>query len=392
MKRLKNINLKLSFLTFVLFAVLLFYPEYAAAETGGFVLSPPEEWERVEEYWQEMEREMGEFLPSWSIRDFWNKDVEGSLPGLREIINGLLRYLFAEVAINFKLLGQLLLLAIASSLLKNLQGAFESQEVARLTEAVAFFILIGLAFLSFSLALGTGRAAVENMVGFMLALVPVLLTLLASLGHVTSASLFHPLIIFSIHFIASLVGNFIFPLIFFATVLYMVNHFSPHFKISRLADLFRDISIWGMGLILTIFAGITAVHGIAGGVGDAVTLRTAKFMAGAFIPVVGKMLADAVETVLGYSLLLKNGTTVVGLTLLALSVAFPLLKLLALVIIYKFAGALVQPLGETSLGEALHTMGNCLTLVFAAVAIVALAYFIGIAIIAGASNIAVMLR
>jgi hypothetical protein len=37
-------------------------------------------------------------------------------------------------------------------------------------------------------------------------------------------------------------------------------------------------------------------------------------------------------------------------------------------------------------------MGNCLVLVFAAVATVSLAFFIGIAIIVGASNAAVMLR
>jgi stage III sporulation protein AE len=144
--------------------------------------------------------------------------------------------------------------------------------------------------------------------------------------------------------------------------------------------------------MLTLFVGLLTIQGVAGGIGDALTLRTAKYMTGAFIPVVGKMLADAVETVLGYSLLLKNSATIAGLLILSLIVAFPLIKLLALIIIYKFSGAVLQPLGETTLGEALHTMGNCLVLVFAAVATVSLAFFIGIAIIVGASNAAVMLR
>ena len=104
------------------------------------------------------------------------------------------------------------------------------------------------------------------------------------------------------------------------------------------------------------------------------------------------MLSDAVETVIGYSLLLKNGATVTGLVIFSIIVVFPLLKLLALIIIFKFSGALIQPLGETTLGEALQTMSTCLSLVFAAVATVALAFFIGIAIIIGASNAVVMLR
>ena len=104
------------------------------------------------------------------------------------------------------------------------------------------------------------------------------------------------------------------------------------------------------------------------------------------------MLADSVETVLGYSLLVKNSATIAGLVMLLLMIIFPLLKLLALVLIYKLSGAVVQPLGETALGEALQTMSNCLILIFSAVATVALAFFIGIAIIIGASNATVMLR
>jgi len=355
-------------------------------------ISSLEGWDQVERYWNELEREMGEFLPAWKFSDIWKRDGEGFVPGLRDLFGGLVRYLLAEVVTNLHLMGQLILLAVAASLLKSLQGSFGSEEVARLTEAVTFFVLLGLALKSFTIAVDIGRGAIDTMVNFMLALVPVLLTLMASLGHITSATLFHPLIIFSVNFMASLVRNVVFPLIFFATILYLVNHFSPHFKINRLADLFKDISIWALGLMLTLFLGLTAIQGVAGGMGDALALRTVKFMTGSFVPVVGKMLADSVDTVLGYSLLLKNSVTITGLIMLALIIVFPLLKLLSLILIYKVCGALIQPLGETTLGDALTTMGNCLSLIFAAVATVALSFFIGIAIILGVSNAAVMLR
>ncbi len=352
----------------------------------------PAEWKQVEEYWNEVEEEMKDFLPSWSLKDIWEGERESMLPGLGEVARGLSRYFFSEIVMNLHLLGQLILLAVAASLLKNLQGAFGSREVASLTETIIFFVLLGVVMGSFTLAVEIGKNAVEKMVDFMLALVPVLLTLMASMGHITSVSLFHPLIIFAVNLMASLTRNAIFPLIYFATILYLVNHFSPQFKISRLADLFKDICLWGLGLMFTLFLGLTAIQGVAGGIGDALTLRTAKFMTGAFIPVVGKMLADSVETVLGYSLLLKNSATIAGLIVLLLMIVFPLIKLLALVMIYKLSGALVQPLGETTLGDALQTMSNCLILVFSAVATVALAFFIGIAIVVGASNATVMLR
>ena len=381
---------------------LLVFPVAAQEEPGergpfseivpGEGVSSLDGWEQVESYWRELETEVKEFLPAWDIRDTWQKDGSGIIPSAGEILKGLCRFLFREVTLNFVLLGQLIVLAVAAAVLKSLQGAFGSEEVARLTEAVVFFILLGLALKSFAIALEIGRNTVDSMVNFMLALLPVLITLMASMGHLTSAALFHPFIIFSVNLMASIVRNVLFPLIFFATMLYLVNHFSPHLKINRLADLFKEISAWGLGLMLTLFVGLSAIQGVAGSTGDALALRTAKYMTGTFIPVVGRMLADAVETVLGYSLLLKNSATIISLVMLFLIIAFPLLKLLSLVIIYKISGALVQPLGETILGDSLHTMGNCLVMVFAAVATVALAFFIGITIIVGAGNATIMLR
>jgi stage III sporulation protein AE len=174
-------------------------------------ISSLEGWDQVERYWNELEREMGEFLPAWKFSDIWKRDGEGFVPGLRDLFGGLVRFLLAEVVTNLHLMGQLILLAVAASLLKSLQGAFGSEEVARLTEAVAFFVLLGLALKSFTLAVDIGRGAIDTMVNFMLALIPVLLTLMASLGHITSATLFHPLIIFSVNFMASLVRNVVFP-------------------------------------------------------------------------------------------------------------------------------------------------------------------------------------
>ncbi len=347
-------------------------------------------WEDVERHWFEMEDEMEEYMPSWEIENIWRE--EGFPLDLTEVFRGLINFLFSEVIANLALMGKLLLLAVSASLLKNLQYTFKGQEVSDLTEKVVFFIMLALALGSFTLAVENGREAIESMVVFMKALIPVLLTLLASLGHVTSASLFHPVIVFAVNVIASIINNIILPLIFFTTILYMVNHISPSFKVSHIAGLLKDITTWSLGIILTLFTGFTAIQGVAGGIGDALTLRTAKYLSGTFIPVVGKMMADAVEMVFGYSMLLKNSATIGGLIILAFMVFLPLLKILALVLIYRFCAALIQPLGETSLGEALNDMGNCLILVFAAVATVALTFFIAVAIIAGASNAVMMLR
>ncbi len=347
----------------------------------------------LDQLWQELEEEMGDYLPSFHWRDIlsWMQEREEPV-GLGGLMAGFWNYLWKEVLINVNLLGKLLVLAVVASLLKNLQRAFSSEHLAPLAQAVIFLVLIGIAINSFHVAIGIGRDAITRMVDIVLAFLPLLLVLLASLGSLASAAIFHPLVIFTVNFFSTVVMNVVFPLIYLTTVLSIVNHLTDKYPVSRLASLFKDCAVWVMGFSLTVFIGVTAIQGVAGSVADAVALRTAKFATGALIPVVGSMLADALETVVGVSLILKNGLGIVGLIFLFLFTVFPLIKIFAIMLVYKVAAAVVQPLGETELSEALNTLGNCLALVFAAVAAVCFMFIVAITIIVGAGNAAVMFR
>lgn len=387
----KNIWLCLIFLIWIAIA------GPAAAETPGDVAHRQAErmdLAEIEAFWEELQRESGEYLPAIHWRDILNWFRPGQAEGmsLSDVFYGLWRFLWREIYINLNLLGKLLFLAVVAALLKNLEKAFANESIAALTQAVVYLALVAIAMQSFTVAVGLGRAAVENMVELIVALIPLLLALLASLGNLASAAIFRPLIVFAVNFFATLIRNLVFPLIYFTTILSIVNHFSPKVTVSKLADLFKNVSVWTMGLSMTVFTGLLSIHGVATSVGDAVTIKTAKFMTGAFLPVVGGMLTDAVETVATATLILKNTVHVAGILLLFYMVAFPLLKILALVFIYKLAAALIQPLGETTLCDCLNTMGNCLSLVFAAVAIVSVMFFLAITIIAGAGNTSFMLR
>lgn len=346
-----------------------------------------------ERYWSELEGEVREYLPGLHWREFVDRLQDGEEvlePGM--VLSGLSRFFIGEVALNLRLMGQLLLLAVAAAFLKNLETAFEREQVAALTRSIIFVVLVGICLHSFGAAVNVAGGAINNMVDFTLAMLPTLAALLAAQGSLASSAMLHPLVIFGINFFASAIRGVIFPLIFLSTVLGLANHFSPHFKVGKLSDFFRDLSIWGIGLCMTIFMGIVAIQGAAGTVSDAVSLRTAKYMTGIFIPVVGKMLADSVETVAGASIMLKNGIYLAGTVVLLLLTIFPLLKLAAMAIVFKLSAALVQPLGETNLGDAINTMGNCLVMLFGALACVAVLFILAVTVVVGAGNAAVMFR
>ncbi len=344
-------------------------------------------------YWRELEKEARGYILELNPERLLERIRSGEkLFDPAAFFSGMGRFFFGEVLLNLKLMGQLLLLAVAAAFLKNLESAFEGSQVATLTRSIVFLVLVGLCLFSFTAALNLAGETIDRMVDFSLASLPALTALLAAQGSLASSALFHPLIIFGINFFGMLIRKVVFPLVFFSAVLGLADHFSPHFKVGKLSDLFKELSMWTLGISMTVFIGILTVQGAAGTVADAVGLRTAKYMTGAFVPVVGKILSDAVETVAGASIILKNSIYLSGVFLLLLLILFPLLKLAAIALIYKLSAALVEPLGESELGSCINVMGNSLVLVLAALASVGIIFFLAVTALVGAGNIAIMFR
>jgi stage III sporulation protein AE len=253
-------------------------------------------------------------------------------------------------------------------------------------------VLIVLAVDSFTVAVDAARTAIGRMIDFMLALVTLMLTLLTSMGNLGSVAFFHPLIVFMIHVIGTVIYTLVFPLLFFSTVLSIVSCLSDKYKVNQLAGLLKKVSVTVMGALLAIFLGVISVQGGSAAVADGVALRTAKYITGNFVPVIGRTISDAADTVMGASLLVKNTIGLAGVIILLMLCAFPALKILSLAFIYNFSAAVMQPLGNSPVIESLSNIGKTLIYIFAALAAVGLMFFLAITIIVASGNISVMMR
>lgn len=361
--------------------------ELAAEQLGTL------ETEAVESYWNKLRSEYGGFFPDQHIPSF----AQMILPGgdglkLTDVLQGLLRYLWHEVLYNGKLLVTVVMLTVFSMVLETLQNAFERNAVSKVAYSITYMVLIIIAVNSFHVAMGYAKGAIESMIQFMLAMVPLLLTLLASMGNVVTVSVLHPLIIFMIHAVGTLIYTLVFPLLFFSAVLHIASSLTEKFKVTQLANLLRNISVGVMGVLLTVFLGVISVQGAAGAVTDGVTLRTAKFVTGSFVPVVGRMFSDAADTVISASMLAKNAVGLAGVIILLFISAFPAIKILTLALIYNISAAVMQPLGDSPIVSCLTMIGKTMIYVFAALAAVSLMFFLAVTIILTAGNAALMVR
>jgi len=343
-------------------------------------------------FWEKITTEYGGFLPEsqkGSLYDFIKGDKQFSL---KEWTNGIIKFIFHEFVVNGKLLGTLILLTVFSMFLQTLQNSFEKSTVSKVAYAIVFMVLIIIALNSFHVAIQYTNDTITTMISFILALIPLLLALIASSGGLVSAAFFHPVILFLMNSSGMFIQYVVLPLLFLGAVLSIVSILSEHHKVTQLGNLLRNWSIGLLGIFLTVFLGVLSVQGASAAVTDGITIRTAKFITGNFIPVIGRMFTDATDTVISASLLLKNTVGIAGVAILLLIVAFPAIKILMIAFIYKFAAAVLQPLGGGPVIACLEIISKSIVFVFAALAIVSMMFFLSLTVVIAAGNLTMMVR
>jgi stage III sporulation protein AE len=347
----------------------------------------------VERLLDELNREMQGDLPPLRVKDVITSLIKGEGPyTFRGFLAAVGSRLWREVAAGGGLLARLVILAILCGLLQNIQSAFASQEIGELAFGVCNLVLIVLAAGGFVVAMRVCQGIIDQLVDFMQAMLPVMITLLAGLGAVTTAGLFNPVLVVSMEFIAAIIRNVILPVIVCAACVDLVCRAFTRFKLTALVDLLRQTSIVATGVLLALFLGLVSAYGAMGAVFDGAALKAAKFAASNLIPFIGKVLADAVEVVLGSSLVLKNVVGVVGALAVVSFTVFPLLKVVSLVVVYRVAGAVVQPLGAGELVGSLNSVGNSLVLMSVVASAVAVMFLVTLAIVVGAATAAAAVR
>ncbi|NMA57227.1 stage III sporulation protein AE [Clostridium cochlearium] len=348
------------------------------------------EIEELYDYISNMKSEY-EILNDMNVKKYIENSMktgEGDL-SIKKIGKTLIGFLFKELATSIKLMSVMVIIAIICSLITNLEMAFSNESLSNIAYFACYSLLIVIMARSFYLGVDLARVTIERMSNFMLILVPVLVMLLFSVGGVAEAAVMDPVVIISINLASKIFAKILIPLISMVFVLQFVNNITEEYKIDKLTKLLNQIALWGQGILMTVFIGIMTIRGITSKTLDQVVAKTAKYAVDNFIPIVGKCLSDAVSTVAGYSVLLKDAISGLGLVMLIVMVSFPTIKLLINAFVYKLTAALIEPIGDKRLVNSISSAGDSLVLISSCVICVSIMFFIMISIIAAAGKMAI---
>ncbi|MBS5885417.1 stage III sporulation protein AE [Clostridium tertium] len=313
------------------------------------------------------------------------KNGEGNL-SFKTISDAVISFLFKEVKTVLALSISIIAIAIICSLLKNLQTAFSNEGISNIAFFACYALLIVILSKSFIVSINIATDIIKDLSDFMVAILPVLVMMIGTVGGFTQAATMDPIVVGATLIIPRIYTTVIIPLILITFVLEFANNISTEHKISNLCKLTKQITIWLQGIILTIFIGLLTVRGITSSTIDAVTLKTAKFAIDNFIPIVGKAFSDAIASVAGYSLIIKNAVSSVGLIIIILMMLYPIIKLVLISFVYKLTAAVIEPISDKRITSSIAAAGDSLILIMSCVLSVSLMFFILLGIMASAGK------
>lgn len=325
------------------------------------------------------------------VGEILNSAITGQVEN-EKIIRNIWKLFGKEIVNSIASIGSIIVIIIVHSIIKSISDGLENKSISQITYYVQYILIVTLIMTSFSEVLQMVKESIQNLVGFMNILIPLLITLMVTTGSIASASIMQPILLFIITLIGNFIKDVIIPIVLVSTALGIVSKISDRLQIDKLSKFFKSSVVWVLGVVLTLFVGIVSLEGTLSSSVDGITAKTTKAAVSSFIPVVGKILGDAVDTVIGCSSILKNALGVVGAIVIIAICVKPIIKLVILMTMYYLGAALCQPIADGKIIKLLDQMGDTFKLLLGILCSVSVMLIIGVTLVVKISNSGLMYR
>lgn len=371
--------------------ICIFYMNISLADTEDDVINSQMDSFNISSFIDEANKYTNDILKDINIRDLLNNAIKGEID-TNQLLKNIFPLLGNEIKGALKVMGSILIIVLIHSVFKSISDNLNNKSVSQITYYVQYILIATVIMTNFSSIISLTKEAVGNMISFIQLLFPLLMTLMLASGSVVSVNLVQPIILFVINLISNIFQAIIIPIILVGTALAIVSKISDKIQIDKLSKFVKSSAVWVIGILLTIFVGILSVEGTLGSSVDGITAKTAKAAVSSFIPVVGKVLGDAVDTVIGCSAILKNAIGIVGVIVVIAICITPILKLAVITIIYHLTAALCEPIADSKIVSLIAQMADTFKILLAIVCSISVMLIIGITLVINISNTGLMYR
>ena len=345
----------------------------------------------ISSFIDETKKYTNDFFEDMNISDLINSAITGKIDN-NKILKKLLKIFGKEIVSSLKTIIAVLVIVLIHSIIKAVADNLETSNISKTIYYVQYILIVTIVMSNFSDLILSITSTIQNLIGFMNSLVPLLITLMIYTGNIATSSLLEPIILIIIEFISNIILTLILPGVSIITALMVVSKLSDKVQIGKLTKFLKSSIVWFLGIILTVFVGVVSLEGTLASSVDGITAKTAKAAVSSMIPVVGKILGDSVDSVLGCGLVLKNALGVVGVIIIIGICATPIIKLSVLTIMYSLSSAIIEPLADEKIVKLLEDFSGIFKLLLGILCATSVLLIIGTTLVIKISNSGMMYR
>ena len=379
-------------LLIIIFIVIIIQPITSlSADIDQNAIASQEETFGITSFIQNSKQYTGDFFEDIDVGDILNSAIKGDIDNSK-IYKKILNSLGKEVQTGIKSLVSILVIIIIHSILKSISESLENDNISKLIYYVQYIAIVTIIMGNFSDIINLVKETSSNLVGFMNTLIPVLVSLMLYTGSLTTTSVLEPIILFMINFIGNLIQDILIPIVLIITSISIISKISDKVQIDKISKFLKSSTVWLLGLILTVFVGIVSLEGTLSSSVDGITAKTAKAIVSSAVPVVGKILGDVVDSVLGCGVILKNAVGFVGVIIIVGICILPILKLTVLMFSYKLIAGISEVIADAKIVKLLDEISDIFKILLAILVSISVMVIIGTTLLVKMSNTGMMFK
>ncbi|MDR1208983.1 MAG: stage III sporulation protein AE [Clostridiales bacterium] len=300
-------------------------------------------------------------LDGVTVKGLIERALSGSLDLSPEsLAKAALGALAGELAALAPVMRNLAVICVAGAIIGALSSAFPGAGAAEAGFFICYLTAAGLIVSCFTLSINIMDGMLGSVTSLAQGSLPPLMALMAFSGSAGAAYTISPALVLALTALSTLIKNLVTPALTFAMALSLVSNLSEKPLLTKLSDLMRDCA----GLVLKFASGafivVVTIQGVTIPVLNNAAAKTAKAALNA-VPVVGSAMSGAVDIVSYWAGALKSGFLAAVIIIVIAVCALPILKLAAVMLMFKLAAALMEPIADGRTVKAMESLARLTT-------------------------------
>ena len=259
--------------------------------------------------------------------------------------------LFDEIRTNAGILRRILFLSVLGALLTSFSSAFGSGTCAETSFYVIDLLMLTFLMAGFSESIDTAGQILSRIAGFMKMVLPAYLTAVAVTGGTLTSAGLTGISFAVISMVETIFSGILLPLIKVFLVFTMMGNLYRENMMSRFTDLLKKVIIRTVKVLSGLVIGFELVQGMV--LPNADLLRNSTILnTMVMIPGFGARAGAFSRVLLGSGVLIRNTAGAATAVIIFALAAVPVIRLMVIAFLYSLTAALMQPVCDRRLTEA----------------------------------------